>query len=159
MITIDKTIKIHAPIDKVFAFWKNYENFSKFIEDIESVKDLGNKKSHWIMKGPFNSRIEFDADTVQMDPEKYIKWVATHAPRSLKAVVSDDKKEEVKAPGTGEIFFKKLEEGLTEVQVKFSYTLPNKILEVIAGGMDLVGFPSNDFKKGLHEIKGHLESK
>ena len=41
MGTVVKEVIVNAPIDKVFAYWKNFENFPRFMNNIESVQVTG----------------------------------------------------------------------------------------------------------------------
>lgn len=160
MITIDKKITIQAPIEKVFNFWKEYQNFSKYIDDIESISKLSDTRSHWIINGPLHTHVEFDADTVECQQNKYIKWIAIHEVENdhLSEQAEEKLQEEMPVAGTGELFFNEIAPGSTEVHLKFHYTLPSKVKEVIASAMNVVGFPSSQFDKGLDDIKEHLET-
>src|SRR5882672_11092124 len=45
-IEVQKTIHVNAPVEKVFAFWANYENFPHFMSKVRDVHVAGNR-SHW----------------------------------------------------------------------------------------------------------------
>lgn len=73
-VDIQKTIKIAAPIERVYSLWTEYEHFPLFMSRIQEVRDLGNGKSHWIVNGPLGARLEWDAAITQMIPNKLLAW-------------------------------------------------------------------------------------
>jgi uncharacterized membrane protein len=73
-VDIQKTIKIAAPIERVYSLWKEYENFPLFMSRIQEVRDLGNARSHWIVIGPLGARLEWDAVITEMIPNKLLAW-------------------------------------------------------------------------------------
>ena len=77
MGTVTKTIIVGAPIDRVFAFWRDFENFPRFMDHIESVQIVGPDESHWKMKGPFGSAMEWDAKTTSIEENHKIAWQST----------------------------------------------------------------------------------
>jgi uncharacterized membrane protein len=146
MITIDKTIDIHAPVAQVYKFWQNFENFAEFIGSVESITRTGENTSHWVVRGPMRTKVEFDALTTENIENQSIKWHSTHA---------DNEVEEVKSDGS--LTFKE-HDGMTNVQLIFSYSLPNAIANKVAETMNALGFPQNDFDKGLETIKTKIET-
>ena len=49
---IFRTITIYRPAADVYAFWRDFEQLPMFMEHLESVVDLGNKRSRWTAKLP-----------------------------------------------------------------------------------------------------------
>jgi uncharacterized membrane protein len=73
-VDIQKTLHIDAPIDQVYAFWSNYENFPLFMSHVREVEDLGGGRSHWSVSGPGGLPIEWSAVLTQQAPEEVIAW-------------------------------------------------------------------------------------
>ncbi len=146
MITIDKSIAIHAPIAQVYKFWQNFENFAEFIGSVESIKRTGDDTSHWVVRGPLRTKVEFDAKTTESIENQLIKWNSIH---------DEDETESVKSEGS--LSFKE-HDGATTVQLIFSYSLPNAIANKVAETMSAFGFPQKDFDKGLETIKNKIEA-
>ena len=73
-VDIQKTLYIDAPIDQVYAFWSNYENFPLFMSHVREVEDLGGGRSHWNVSGPGGLPIEWSAVLTQQVPEQVIAW-------------------------------------------------------------------------------------
>jgi uncharacterized membrane protein len=73
-VDIQKTLYIEAPVDQVFAFWSNYENFPLFMSHVREVEDLGNGRSRWSVSGPGGVPIEWNASLTQQTPNEVIAW-------------------------------------------------------------------------------------
>ena len=39
-VDIQKTLRIEAPVDQVYAFWRDYRNFPLFLSKVRQVEDL-----------------------------------------------------------------------------------------------------------------------
>jgi len=75
-VDIQKTIKISAPLERVYSLWTDYENFPLFMSRIHEVRDLGNGRSHWIVKGPLGATLEWDAEITRLVPNKLLAWMS-----------------------------------------------------------------------------------
>ncbi len=73
-VDIQKTLYIDAPVDQVYAFWSNYENFPLFMSHIREVEDLGTGRSRWSVSGPGGLPIEWNAVLTQQIPDEVIAW-------------------------------------------------------------------------------------
>jgi uncharacterized membrane protein len=73
-VDIQKTLYIDAPIDQVYAFWSNYENFPLFMSHVREVEDLGGRRSRWSVSGPGGLPIEWSAVLTQQVPYEVIAW-------------------------------------------------------------------------------------
>jgi len=73
-VDIQKTLYIDAPIDQVYAFWSNYENFPLFMSHVREVEDLGAGRSRWGVSGPGGLPIEWSAVLTQQVPQEVIAW-------------------------------------------------------------------------------------
>jgi uncharacterized membrane protein len=73
-VDIQKTLYIEAPVDQVYAFWSNYENFPLFMSHVREVEDLGDGRSHWSVSGPGGVPIEWNATLTQQTPNEVIAW-------------------------------------------------------------------------------------
>jgi uncharacterized membrane protein len=67
-------ITINKPIEEVYAFWKDPQNFPLFIENLESVKITGKTQSHWKVKAPVGLSVEWDAEITDDVPNERISW-------------------------------------------------------------------------------------
>lgn len=73
-VDIQKSLYIEAPLEQVYEFWSNYENFPLFMSHVREVEDLGNGRSHWSVTGPGGVPIEWNATLTQQTPNEVIAW-------------------------------------------------------------------------------------
>lgn len=75
METIEKTIEVNAPINTVYNQWTQFEEFPRFMEGIEEVRQLGDKKLHWKAEIAGKTK-EWDAEIFEQIPDQRIAWRA-----------------------------------------------------------------------------------
>ena len=73
-VDIQKTLHIDAPVEQVYAFWSNYENFPLFMSHVREVEDLGGGRSRWSVSGPGGVPIEWNAVLTQQGFNEVIAW-------------------------------------------------------------------------------------
>lgn len=73
-IEFRKGVRIEAPVEQVYAFWQNYDNFPRFMSHLKEVRDMGNGKSHWVANGPADTPVEWDAQITEQIPNRVIAW-------------------------------------------------------------------------------------
>ena len=47
-ITMQKTIHVAAPVEQVFAFWTDYQNFLRFMHNVREVRPVSENRPHWV---------------------------------------------------------------------------------------------------------------
>ena len=72
-IRVDEAITINRPRSEVYAFWRNLENLAEFMEHVESVRVTEGNRSHWVVKAPAGTTVEWDAELISDGPER-IEW-------------------------------------------------------------------------------------
>jgi len=77
MGTVVKEVIVNAPISRVFEYWKNFENFPRFMKHIESIQVTGPDLTHWKTHGPLGTSVEWDAKTTYVEENKKIAWQST----------------------------------------------------------------------------------
>jgi len=71
---LEKSVTIARPPEDLYRFWRNFENLPEFTENIESIRILDDRRSHWIVKGLGGRRLEWDAEIVNEHPGEMISW-------------------------------------------------------------------------------------
>jgi uncharacterized membrane protein len=77
MDSLQKSITVNCDIGTVFKIWDNVQNIPKFMKQIKSVKPIGNDMTHWTVRGPFNTMIEWDARILEKKNQEKITWKST----------------------------------------------------------------------------------
>ena len=74
-IQFSKTITINAPVQRVFEFWSNFENFPKFMTHVRDVRKTETENQwHWTVEGPAGFPVEWNAVVTQRVPNSVIAW-------------------------------------------------------------------------------------
>jgi uncharacterized membrane protein len=71
---VRQAITINRSPDEIYAIWRNFEQLPQFMTWVESVRDLGNGRSHWKVRTPAGASIEYDAEIVEDVPGHRIAW-------------------------------------------------------------------------------------
>lgn len=110
MIQVKKSVTVNRPRAEVYRFWRDLENLPGFMHHLESVRNTGDRQSHWVVKAPGGTHVEWDAEIVEDTANELISW------RSLPGGGVDNR---------GSVRFKEApaDRG-TEVQVELEYDAP-----------------------------------
>jgi uncharacterized membrane protein len=94
MATIEKSIEINLPARTAYNQWTQFEEFPRFMEGVESVQQMGERRLHWRANVGGNVE-EWDAEITEQIPDKRIAWQSTSGARNAGVVtfhrISDDK--------------------------------------------------------------------
>ena len=143
---VTKSIIVKAPVDEVYEMWSNFENFPKFMENMESVTltgdyaRTGEQMSHWVMRGPLDTLIEWDARTTRLEHNKRIAWNSTQGDIET----------------SGQVLFTSLPDGETEVTVTLLYVPPAGLVGQAV--TSLFGDPEGKLTRDLRNFKRHIEA-
>ena len=73
LIRVRKAINIDAPIDEVYQFWRNFENFKLFMNHVKDIT-VQDDISTWQVAGPAGSTVEFKSHFTRDIPNESIAW-------------------------------------------------------------------------------------
>ena len=137
---VQESIEVQAPLQDVFTYWSNLENFPQIMSNIEEVRVAGDT-SHWRVKGPLGKTVEFDARTTEMSPERGIAWNSTN-----------DNDVET----SGQVRFEEGAEGRTRIDVTMNYADPpgGRVGEVVA---DAISNPEREMREDLENFARQVE--
>jgi uncharacterized membrane protein len=137
---VHESIEVQAPLQDVFRYWSNFENFPSFMQNIEEVRMSGRDTSHWRVKGPLGKSVEFDARTTEMDPDRGIGWNTT----------------EGEVMTSGEARFEEVSPGRTRIEVTMNYADPpgGKVGEVAA---NLISNPERNLREDVENFARIVE--
>jgi uncharacterized membrane protein len=76
-ITVQKVIKVSAPVEEVFAFWTDYQNFPRFMSKVREVQPVAEGRSRWLVAGPAGIPVHWTAEVTRVVPSSLIEWRAT----------------------------------------------------------------------------------
>jgi len=75
-LQVTTAFTINKPADELYRFWRNFENLPRFMDHLESVRVIDDRKSHWVAKaaGITGAKVEWDAEITRDDPNELIAW-------------------------------------------------------------------------------------
>ena len=141
-VHINKTIHIAAPLEAVYNFWANVENFPRFMSHLREVRHLGNGRSRWVADGPAGVPVAWEAETTCQVSNVRLGWKSV--PGSIVRTA-------------GEVRFDPEAEDLTRVEIRMSYTPPAGVVGHAVASM-LGANPKSEIDQDLVRLKSLLET-
>src|SRR5512142_3130092 len=75
MSSIEKSIEVDVPVSVAYNQWTQFEEFPQFMEGVEEVRQLDDKRLHWKATILGVTR-EWDAEIVDQKPDQQVAWRA-----------------------------------------------------------------------------------
>ena len=96
-IRVERAVTVNRPRGELYQMWRDFENLPRFMKYLETVQmdDRDTGRSHWVVKGPLNRLIEWDAEVIEERENELLVWKSL--PGSM--VESMGRVEFVDAPG------------------------------------------------------------
>jgi uncharacterized membrane protein len=73
---IGRTVTINRPRPELFAYWRDFGNLATFMDNVERIDVLDAKRSHWVVKAPGGSTVEWDAAITEERDGEFIAWAS-----------------------------------------------------------------------------------
>jgi uncharacterized membrane protein len=140
-LTAKKSVVIQKSPEELYQFWRNFENLPQFMNHLESVKVLDDRRSHWIAKAPLNKTVEWDAEIIDQKENKSIVW------KSLEGSEVDS---------VGSVSFTSANGSGTNVKVTLKYNPPAGVLGAAAASV-LGENPQQQLNDDLQRFKQAME--
>ena len=138
---IEKTIAVDAPVDQVYAYWRNLENLPQWMSHVREVRYLGGDTYHWVVDGPAGVPVEWDSELLNVVENHEMTW------RSAEPSQVDH---------TGRVRFEAFGDG-TRLHVQMRYYPPGGVIGhavAKAFGAD----PATEMDHDLARMKGAVET-
>lgn len=137
------TVTISRPPEEVYRFWRDFNNLPRFMDHLESVQVIDDRRSHWVANTRTGATVEWDAEITEDRPNQFIAW------RSLDGADVDNWGTVRFDPAPGQ-------RG-TEVRVEIEYNPPGGALG--AGVAKIMGdAPEQKIKGDLYRFKQVMET-
>jgi uncharacterized membrane protein len=142
-LNVEQAFTINRPAEELYAYWRRFEQLPKFMSHLISVRQLDERRSHWVARGPGGRKVEWNAEIINEIPNELIAWQTV----GKSDVVS-----------AGSVRFRPAAGGRgTEVRVRLQYEPPaGKLGATLAW---LLGHePSQTIQEDLRKFKQLLEA-
>ncbi|APE25382.1 MULTISPECIES: SRPBCC family protein [Streptomyces] len=136
MSTVEQTIDVDVPLRTAYNQWTQFEEFPKFMEGVEEVRQTDDRHCHWRTKVA-GVRREFDTEIVDQLPDERVAW---------RTVAGDVQQ-------MGVVSFQPLDEAHTRVRLAMDVE-PSGMAEKAA---DAMGVLDRRVKGDLKRFKGYIE--
>jgi uncharacterized membrane protein len=137
MATVQKSIDVNVPASVAYNQWTQFEEFPGFMEGVESVRQLDDRRLHW--RANVGGKVEeWDAEITEQIPDKRIAWKSTSG-----------------APNSGVVTFHRLDDEKTRLMLQLEYE-PQTWAESLG---DLLGFLTRRVQGDLERFKEFIESR
>jgi uncharacterized membrane protein len=73
-IRVAQAVTINRSPEELYRFWRDFQNLPRFMKHLESVRVTGDRRSHWVAKGPAEMTVEWDAEITEDRPNELIAW-------------------------------------------------------------------------------------
>lgn len=73
MANVQKTIEVPVPIREAYNQWTQFQSFPRFMEGVEEVRQLDDRRLHWRAKVA-GREMEWDAEITEQVPDSRIAW-------------------------------------------------------------------------------------
>lgn len=109
-IKVVKSITVARPPQEVYHFWRELENLSRFMKHVQSVRQIDQRRSQWVVKGPLGHDVEWTAQIITDRENEMVSW------ESLPGA---------EVQNAGSVWFESVNGGsATEVKVSLQYLPP-----------------------------------
>ncbi|MEU7990678.1 SRPBCC family protein [Streptosporangium canum] len=85
MSTIEQSVDVNVPIRTAYNQWTQFESFPEFMEGVESVKQLSDTRTAWVVEIA-GVRREFEADITEQHPDERVAWKSVERPHQAGVV-------------------------------------------------------------------------
>ena len=137
MAEVKESIEVNVPVSTAYNQWTQFEEFPRFMDNVESVTQLDDTHLRWIAEIG-NKREEWKAEITHQEPDKVIAWRAIEGREN-----------------SGRIEFEQLGPDRTRIDVTMTWE-PEGFVEAAA---DKVGVSDRAVKVDLERFKDLIESR
>jgi uncharacterized membrane protein len=137
MASIEQSIQVNVPVRIAYNQWTQFEEFPRFMEGVESVRQLDDKRLQWRVNIGGKTK-EWVAEITEQRPDERIAWTSRGG-----------------AYNAGVVTFHRLDDARTKLMLQVDYS-PEGVVENLG---DAVGLVSARIKGDLQRFKEFIESR
>ena len=135
--TVEESIEVNVPIRTAYNQWTQFEDFPKFMDSVQEVRQLDNRHLHWRAQVAGKEK-EWDAEITEQVPDKRIAWRSTSG-----------------VPNGGVVSFHKISDQVTRIMLQMDYQ-PEGAIEQIG---DALGAVRMEARSNLQRFKDMIEAR
>lgn len=141
-VKIEESIRIAKPASELYQMWTQWERLPEILPHIDEVKDLGQGRTRWTVRGPLGIQLRWEAEVIGQDSDRMIAWQSLHGGDIDTA---------------GSVHFDAIDANTTEMKVAMQYEPPGGRLTAMAA--EFLGLGLNQrVRRDLERFKASMES-
>jgi hypothetical protein len=86
---VEKRIMVNVPVSTAYNQWTQFEDFPQFMGGVKEVRQLDDKRLHWVAEIAGVKR-EWEAEILQQEPDQIVAWAASSGATNAGAVRFQD---------------------------------------------------------------------
>ncbi|HET9140395.1 SRPBCC family protein [Actinophytocola sp.] len=137
MSSITESIDVDVDVPTAYNQWTQFESFPQFMEGVDSITQVDDTRTHWVVSAA-GVRREFDATITEQHPDERIAWRSNDGPQHA-----------------GVVTFHRLGEATTRVTAQMEID-PEGFVENVA---DKLGVLKGRVKADMKRFKSFIESR
>ena len=137
MSQIEESIDVNVPVRTAYNQWTQFEEFPRFMEGVESVKQLDDTRLHWVAEVAGRRR-EWEAKITEQNPDERVAWTSIDG-----------------APNAGVVTFHRIDDNTTRIMLQLEFEPEN----VVEKAGDALGLVRRRAKGDLQRFKEFIESR
>jgi hypothetical protein len=135
--TVDKSVEVDVPVSTAYNQWTQFEEFPRFMGGVHEVRQLDDRRLHWVAEIAGVKR-EWDAAILEQVPDQKVAWAATEG-----------------ATNAGAVFFEPAGPERTVVRLHLEYE-PEGLAEQVGDKLSIV---EKRAEADLEKFKSYIESR
>jgi uncharacterized membrane protein len=134
---VQDSIEVDVPIRTAYNQWTQFEEFPRFMQDVEEVRQIDDTHLHW-RANIAGKPVEWDSEITTQIPDRRISWRSTSGP-----------------PNSGAVTFDRVTDNRTRITLRMSYRAPG-LLEKVG---DALGAVRMELSGNLHRFADFIQSR
>jgi len=134
---VEHSIDVKVPIRTAYDQWTQFEEFPRFMDKVEEVRQLDDKRMHWRASLAGHTE-EWDAVITEQEPDQRIAWTSTTG-----------------AKNAGVVTFHYIDPNTTRVMLQLDYE-PEGVIETVGSAL---GIPQKQIEGDLDRFKKFIEAR
>jgi uncharacterized membrane protein len=137
MSSIEQSIEVEVPVSAAYNQWTQFEEFPRFMEGVEEIKQLDDTSLRWVAQIA-GGRREWDAKITEQTPDQRIAWTNIDGPVN-----------------SGVVTFHRIDDAKSKVMLQMEYEAEGAV-ETVG---DALGIVKSRIKGDLVRFKEFIESR
>jgi uncharacterized membrane protein len=137
MAKIEESVDVRVPVRTAYDQWTQFEEFPRFMEGVESVRQIDDTHLHWVADIA-GVRREWDAEITEQTSDHRVAWTATDGARNA-----------------GVVTFHRLDDDTTRVMLQLEIE-PGDMVEQVG---DKLGFVRRRAIDDLKRFRSFIEDR